>query len=89
MEWTRDGFRRVVVTGLGAFTALGTVQSMWDRLKAGLSGIRQIRTFEPQNLSIKVAGEIANFEPTQYIDRKEARRMARSSQLAVACTKWR
>ncbi|MBX3064252.1 MAG: beta-ketoacyl-ACP synthase II [Anaerolineae bacterium] len=87
MDWTRDGFRRVVVTGMGAFTALGTVQSMWDRLKEGISGIHRISTFEPKELPIKVAGEIPDFEPTQYIDRKEARRMARSSQLAVAAAK--
>ena len=87
MESTRNGLPRVVVTGMGALTSLGTVQTMWDKLVAGLSGIRRIATFEPNDLAIKVAGEVTDFDPTQYIDRKEARRMARSSQFAVATAK--
>jgi beta-ketoacyl-acyl-carrier-protein synthase II len=81
---TQNGLPRVVVTGLGALTALGTAQTMWNSLKEGLSGIRRIASFDSAQLPIKVAGEVQDFDPTHYIERKEARRMARSSQFAVA-----
>src|SRR5205809_7843635 len=87
MELTRKGLARVVVTGLGAVTSLGPVESLWENVKAGVSGIRRIRSFDASRLSIKVAGEVTDFDPLHYIDHKEARRMARSSQFAVAATK--
>jgi beta-ketoacyl-acyl-carrier-protein synthase II len=69
---------------MGALSALGNVQHMWSKLKEGISGIRRIASFDAGGLPIKVAGEVQDFDPTHYIDRKEARRMARSSQFAVA-----
>jgi 3-oxoacyl-[acyl-carrier-protein] synthase II len=87
MQMTRKGLARVVVTGLGAVTSLGPVESLWDSVKAGISGIRRIRAFDASRLPIKIAGEVTDFDPLQYVDHKEARRMARSSQFAVAATK--
>ncbi|MAS34269.1 MAG: beta-ketoacyl-[acyl-carrier-protein] synthase II [Anaerolineaceae bacterium] len=84
MELLRNGRPRVVITGLGALTALGPVKSLWEDLKAGKSGIRCIETIEVAHVPVKIGGEVRNFDPEQYIDRKEARRMGRASQFAVA-----
>lgn len=76
---------RVVVTGLGAITPLGlTVDEFWDGLIHGRNGINRITQFDATGFDCQVAGEVKNFDPTQYIDPKEARRMARCSQFAVA-----
>ncbi len=87
MELLRNGRPRVVITGVGAMTALGTAPEMWDSLKAGRSGIRRIETLDVSHVPIKYGGEIRNFDPTQYMEPKEARRMGRSAQLAVAAAK--
>ena len=84
MELLRNGRPRVVITGLGAITPLGAVSSLWDGLKAGLSGIRRIDTIDVRHVPVKIGGEVRGFDPTAYIDRKEARRMGRASQFAVA-----
>jgi beta-ketoacyl-acyl-carrier-protein synthase II len=84
MELLRNGRPRVVVTGLGAVTALGPVNTLWDSLKAGKSGIRRIETINVEHVPVKIGGEVRDFDPEQYIDRKEARRMGRASQFAVA-----
>ena len=77
--------RRVVITGIGAITPLGlTVQETWDGLLAGRSGVRRITQFDASDLPVQIAGEIPNFDPHQYIHFKEARRMSRCSQVAVA-----
>jgi 3-oxoacyl-[acyl-carrier-protein] synthase II len=79
------GRRRVVVTGIGAMTPLGlTVEETWQGLLAGKSGIDRISQFDPSDLPSQIAGELKGFDPTEYIDHKEARRMARCSQVAVA-----
>lgn len=87
MELTRKGLARVVVTGMGAVTSLGPVETLWENVKAGISGIRRIRSFDASRIQIKVAGEVLDFDPHAFIDHKEARRMARSSQFAVAGAK--
>lgn len=84
MELLRNGRPRVVITGLGAMTALGSAKSLWEGLKAGKSGIRRIETIPIDHVPVQIGGEVRNFDPTVYIDRKEARRMGRASQLAVA-----
>jgi len=84
MELLRNGRPRVVITGLGAVTALGPVKELWDNLKAGHSGIRRIETIPIDHVPVQIGGEIRNFDPTQYIERKEARRMGRASHFAVA-----
>src|SRR5437867_1987693 len=82
----RDGRgRRVVVTGLGMITPLGaTVEKSWEGIVAGRSGIGPITRFETTGLETTIAGEIKDFDPAQYMDRKEIRRADRFAQLAVA-----
>ena len=76
---------RVVVTGMGAITCLGnSVEEFWIGLKNGQSGIRRISLVSPDGFPCKVSGEIHDFDTNDYMDRKEARRMARFSQFAVA-----
>jgi 3-oxoacyl-[acyl-carrier-protein] synthase II len=77
--------RRVVITGIGAITPLGlTLNETWDGLVAGRSGVGPITQFDASELPVRIAGEIKGFDPNQYINFKEARRMARCSQVAVA-----
>lgn len=77
--------RRVVVTGIGAMTPLGlTLEETWQGLLAGKSGIDRISQFDASDLPAQIAGELKGFDPTDYIDQKEARRMARCSTVAVA-----
>lgn len=77
--------KRAVITGLGAITPLGdTVADIWENLLAGRSGVRKITLFDASGLPCQIAGEIPDFEPTKYLDKKEARRLARSSQIALA-----
>ncbi|UCB43052.1 MAG: beta-ketoacyl-ACP synthase II [Dehalococcoidales bacterium] len=75
---------RVVITGLGAITPLGLdVETTWEGLIAGKSGIDYITQFDAEGFETRIAGEVKGFEPADYIGRKEARRMDRFSQLAV------
>ena len=77
--------RRVVVTGMGAVTPLGnTVQEFWDGLVAGRSGIAPMTLCDPSEFPCQIAGEVKGFDPGTYINPREARRMARFSQLALA-----
>jgi len=76
---------RVVVTGMGAITCLGnSIEEFWTGLKNSQSGIRRISLVSPDGFPCKVSGEIQDFDTNDYMDRKEARRMARFSQFAVA-----
>ena len=78
---------RVVVTGIGVLSPLGlNVTTMWEGLTAGKSGIDYITLFDPAPLETKFAGEVKGFEPTNYINPKDARRMDRFAQLAVAAS---
>jgi 3-oxoacyl-[acyl-carrier-protein] synthase II len=82
---TSNNETRVVITGMGAITALGnTVDEFWTGIKHGKSGIREISLVSPDGFPCSVSGEIQDFDATDYMDRKEARRMARFSQFAVA-----
>jgi beta-ketoacyl-acyl-carrier-protein synthase II len=77
--------RRAVITGLGAVTPLGeSISGIWENLLAGNSGVRRITLFDPSELPCQIAGEIPDFDPIKYLDKKEARRLARSSQIAFA-----
>ncbi len=77
--------QRVVITGLGAVTALGaSLAQYWEGLIQGRSGIRKITQFDASALPCQIAGEIPDFDPDQYMDRKEARRVSRASQIALA-----
>ncbi len=76
---------RVVITGLGAVSPLGSsVTQLWDGWMHGQSGIRRITQFDPSELPCQLAGEIPDFNVEDYIERKEARRIPRSAQIAVA-----
>ena len=77
--------RRVVVTGLGMITPLGsTVEKTWDGVVAGRSGIGPITRFDPTGLETTIAGEVRDFDPLEYMDRKEIRRSDRFVHFAVA-----
>ncbi|MBO9540429.1 beta-ketoacyl-ACP synthase II [bacterium] len=79
---------RVVITGLGAITPLGSsVTKYWEGLKEGKSGIASIASIDASALPVQFAGEVKDFEPTEYMDRKEAKRTARFSQFAIAAAK--
>lgn len=76
--------RRVVVTGLGAVTPLGNnVAETWEGIKAGRSGLGNITLFDTSNTNIKVAAEVKNWDTSEFVDKKEARKMARFTQFAV------
>lgn len=83
MDFTRHGFPRVVITGMGAVTPLGRFPEFWERVKRGESGVRRIQSFDPSHLDVQIAAEVIDFDPSDYLDSKETRRMARPSQLAV------
>ena len=77
--------KRIVVTGLGAVTPLGNdVETTWNAIVNGVSGAGPITLFDASNFKTQFACEVKNFDPTQYIDRKEVRRLDRYSQLAIA-----
>jgi 3-oxoacyl-[acyl-carrier-protein] synthase II len=77
--------QRVVITGLGAITPLGsTVDTYWNGLINGVSGIRKITQFDASELPCQIAGEIPDFDPELYIERKEIRRLPRSAQIGLA-----
>ncbi|MXX32123.1 MAG: beta-ketoacyl-ACP synthase II [Chloroflexi bacterium] len=79
---------RVVVSGLGAVSPYGPgVGVMWDKLLAGESAIKPIENFDISGFSCTIGGEIRDFEPRDFIDRKSARRMARFTQFAVAAAR--
>lgn len=80
--------KRVVITGMGAVTPIGIgVDSFWKSLLEGKSGIDKVTKFDVSNLPTQIAGEVKDFDPAQYMDKKEARRMDRYTQFAVAATK--
>lgn len=77
--------RRVVITGLGTYNPLGNdVESTWQRAAAGESGIGPITLFDASDFKTRFAGEVKGFDPVAHFGRKEARRMDRSTQLALA-----
>lgn len=74
--------RRVVVTGLGTVNPLGhTVDEFWAAALAGTSGVGPITAFDPSGFKVRIAAEIADFDPEMYIERQEARRLDRYDQL--------
>lgn len=84
--------KRVVVTGVGAITPLGkTPEEFWKNLCAGVSGAKVITRFDTSNFKTKFACEVPDFDPAEYMDRKEARKLDLYAQFALASTElaWR
>jgi 3-oxoacyl-[acyl-carrier-protein] synthase II len=76
--------RRVVVTGLGVISPIGnTVEDFWTSLKEGKSGITKIERFDASEYTTQIAGEVKDFDCSQYLGRKDAKRMDRFTQFAV------
>ena len=80
--------QRVVVTGMGVVTALGSdLDTLWRSLMEGKSGISQIEAFDTTDFPTKIAASVKDFNPEDYIDKKEARRMDRFVQFGIAASK--
>lgn len=80
--------KRVVVTGLGAITPIGnTLTEYWEGLLSGRNGIGEVTLFDASGHDCKIAGEVKGFDPHDYMDRKEAKRMDRFAQFAVSASK--
>ena len=85
MSGTHANPHRAVVTGMGAVTPLGlTAREFWDNLVAGRSGVGPMTLCDPTDYPCRIAGEATGFDPGQFINPREARRMARFSQLGIA-----
>lgn len=79
--------KRVVITGMGVITPIGnSVEEFWTNAKAGTVGIDEITKFSTESYKVKLAAEVKNFDPTVYMDRKEARRMDPFCQYAIAAS---
>ena len=81
--------RRVVVTGVGLITSLGTgTKKSWEAIKSGACGIKEITSFDATESAVKIAGEVTDFDPTEFgIEKKEVKKLARNTQFAIAATK--
>ncbi|MBE9037641.1 beta-ketoacyl-ACP synthase II [aff. Roholtiella sp. LEGE 12411] len=80
--------KRVVVTGVGAITPIGnTPTEYWEGLLSGRNGIDYITAFDASHHDCRIAGEVKNFDPYDYLERKEAKRMDRFAQFGVAAAK--
>jgi 3-oxoacyl-[acyl-carrier-protein] synthase II len=80
--------RRVVVTGIGAVTPIGLgVEGLWEGLRRRQSAVRCITRFDPTAFKSRVAGEVADFVPTDHIEERRARRLDRYSQFTIAATR--
>jgi 3-oxoacyl-[acyl-carrier-protein] synthase II len=81
--------RRVVVTGVGLVTSLGIgTEATWDGVKAGKSGIGPITQFDATAFSCRIAGEVKGFDPINYIEKKEIKKMGRFIQFAIAAAEY-
>lgn len=79
--------KRVVITGMGVISPVGIgLDKFWNALITGISGIDRITKFDPLDYKVQIAGEVNNFTPTDYLDKKAARRMDRFTQFAVAAS---
>ena len=80
--------RRVVITGVGLITALGTgTEKTWNSLLNGDCGINTIESFDTSDQSVHIAGEVRDFNPEDYIQKKELKKLGRFSQFAIAASK--
>lgn len=80
--------RRVVVTGLGAINAIGhNVEETWKNIKDGVCGIDEITNYDKELTKVKIAGEVKEFNPADYLDKKAARKMDRFTQFGLVAAK--
>ncbi len=80
--------KRVVITGTGVVSSLGIgTDQFWNSIKEGKNGISEVTRIDVSNLSTKVGAEIKDFDPTEFMDKKEAKRMDRFNQFAIAASK--
>jgi len=81
--------RRVVITGVGAITSLGTgIEKTWKALLEGKTGIATIEDFDTEGLTVNMAGQVTDFDPLEYgMPKKELKKLARSTQFAIAASK--
>ena len=76
--------RRVVVTGLGAITPIGNnVEEFWKGIREGKCGIDNITAFDATDFKVKLAAEVKNYNPEEYFERREAKRLDKFSQYAI------
>ena len=79
---------RVVITGMGAITPIGTGKdAFWNALLEGKNGISRITRFDPTEYKAQIAGEVKDFDPADYMDKKESKRVDRYAQFAIAAAK--
>ena len=80
---------RVVVTGIGLITALGTgIEKSWKRIVAGETGVGRIESYDATDMPIQIAAEVKDFDPIEFgIEKKEVKKLARNTQFAIAATK--
>ena len=83
MELTRNGRKRVVISGLGVVSPLGVKDEFWDAIAAGRSGIRKLKNIDTEHLNVKIGAEIRDFDSSDTIPPKQARRMGRATQFAI------
>ncbi|HEX9312120.1 MAG TPA: beta-ketoacyl-ACP synthase II [Actinomycetota bacterium] len=82
------GRRRVVVTGIGPVSPIGVGRNaFWESLLAGRGGVRRIQRFDPSDLPVQIAGEVTDFDPTEFLTQKEVRRTDRAVHFAVAAAR--
>src|SRR5437016_6833415 len=80
--------RRVVITGIGAVTPIGTgKKGLWDGVRRNQSAVKSITRFDPSPLNSRIAAQVDDFDPRDHLDRKSARRFDRFSCFSVACSK--
>ena len=80
--------RRVVITGTGAITPVGNnTETFWANIKKGVCGVDNVTRFDTTEFSCKIGAEVKDFEPEQFLDKKEAKRMDRYTQFAMAAAK--
>jgi 3-oxoacyl-[acyl-carrier-protein] synthase II len=87
-ESSHSGARRVVITGIGAITPIGSgVEGFWDGLRKRESAVRRIDRFDPSPFRSHIAAQVNDFEPTDYMDRNRARRTERYAQFSLAASR--
>jgi 3-oxoacyl-[acyl-carrier-protein] synthase II len=81
--------RRVVVTGVGLISSVGTgTEENWSAIKSGKSGIGPITQFDTTGFAARIAGEVKNFDPLAYVDKKDVKKMGRFIQFGMAASEF-